>query len=159
MLIKGETKLIWILAKIEHICSVIHMTLTICCWTRGKMEIILREGKTISSEKTRKSTWAQSILKNTWKFMLYYQSTSHVYLHYSRHVLSYSVLPNSLWPHGLQPARVLCSWDFTSKITGVGCQILLQGILLTQGSDLSLLLRLHWRWILYHCAAWEAPLF
>ena len=50
------------------------MTMTICCWTRGKMEIILREGKTTGSEKTRKSTLAQSILKNTRNFMLYYQA-------------------------------------------------------------------------------------
>ena len=72
-LLKEETK-IWILAKIEHICSIIYMTVTIYCWTRGKMEIILREGKTTSSEKTRKSTLAQSILKNTCNFMLYYQA-------------------------------------------------------------------------------------
>ena len=157
--LKEETKLILILAKIEHICSIIYMTVTICCWTRGKTEIILREGKTMSSEKTRKSTWAQSILKNTCNFMLYHHSTSHVYLHYSTCVLRYTVLSSSLWPHGLWPTRFLCSWDSTSKNTGVGGQILLQVIFLTQGSKLSLLCLLHWRWILYHCTAWEAPLF
>ena len=45
----------------------------------------------------------------------------------------------SLWPHGLQPARLLCPWDFPGKNTGVGCHFLLQGIFLTQGSNLSLL--------------------
>ena len=27
----------------------------------------------------------------------------------------------SLWPCGLQPARLLCPWDFPDKNTGVGC--------------------------------------
>ena len=33
-----------------------------------------------------------------------------------------------LWPHGLQPARLLCPWDFPGKNTGVGGHFLLQGI-------------------------------
>ena len=28
--------------------------------------------------------------------------------------------PTLLWPHGLQPARLLCLWDFPGKNTGVG---------------------------------------
>ena len=40
---------------------------------------------------------------------------------------------DSLWPHGLYPARLLCPWDSPGKNTGVGCHFLLQGILLTQG--------------------------
>ena len=35
----------------------------------------------------------------------------------------------------------LCSWTFPDKNTGVGCHFLLQGIFLTQGSNLPLL---HW---------------
>ena len=50
-------------------------------------------------------------------------------------------------PHELTPARLLCPWDSPGKNTGVGCHALLQGIFLTQGSNLSLL---HCRWILYH---------
>ena len=30
------------------------------------------------------------------------------------------------WPHGLQPTRLLCPWDFSGKDTGVRCQFLLQ---------------------------------
>ena len=41
-------------------------------------------------------------------------------------------------PHGLQPARLLCPWGSPGKNTGVGCHLLLQGIVLTQGSDLCL---------------------
>ena len=36
----------------------------------------------------------------------------------------------------------------------LGCHLLLQGIFSTQGLNLCLL---HWRWIPYHCATWEAP--
>ena len=34
---------------------------------------------------------------------------------------SRSVVSDSLRPHGLQPTRLLCPWDFPGKNTGVGC--------------------------------------
>ena len=34
---------------------------------------------------------------------------------------SRSVVSDSLWPHGLQPTRLLHPWDFPGKSTGVGC--------------------------------------
>ena len=42
-------------------------------------------------------------------------------------------------PYGLQPTRLLCSWDFSGKNTVLGCHFLLQGIFPTQGSNLHLL--------------------
>ena len=57
-------------------------------------------------------------------------------------VVSYSVRPC-----GLQPARLLCPWDFLAKNTRVGCHALLQEIFLTQELSPSLL---HCRQILYH---------
>ena len=39
---------------------------------------------------------------------------------------SHSVVSDSLWPHGLQPTRLLCPRDFPGKRTGVGCHCLLQ---------------------------------
>ena len=60
--------------------------------------------------------------------------------------VSRSVVSNSLWPHGLQPTRLLCPWDFPGKYTGVGCHFLLQGIFPTQGLNPGLL---HCRQILY----------
>ena len=48
-------------------------------------------------------------------------------------------MSNSLWSHGLQPARLLCPWGFPGKNAGVGCRFLLQGTFLTQGSNLYLL--------------------
>ena len=38
-----------------------------------------------------------------------------------------SVVSDYLWPHGLQPARLLCPWSFPGKNTGVGCHFLFQG--------------------------------
>ena len=38
---------------------------------------------------------------------------------------SRSVVPDSSRPHGLQPTRLLCSWDCPGKSTGVGCHCLL----------------------------------
>ena len=37
-----------------------------------------------------------------------------------------SVVSNCSRPHGLQPTRVLCPWDFPGKSTGVGCHCLLR---------------------------------
>ena len=66
-----------------------------------------------------------------------------------------SVVSNALWPHGLGPARVLGPWDSPGKNTGVSCHFLLQGIALTQGSNPH---SCNGRWVLYHCATWEALL-
>ena len=55
-------------------------------------------------------------------------------------VYAHSLMPSSLQPRGLQPARLLCPWDSPGKNTGVGSLSLLQGIFPTQGlSPLSLL--------------------
>ena len=74
-------------------------------------------------------------------------------------VCACSVASNSLRPHGLQPAKLLCPWDSPGKQTGAGCRLLLQGTFPTQRSKLSLCL-VHWRMDslpLYHCAPREAP--
>ena len=41
--------------------------------------------------------------------------------------VSGGLVGKSLRPHRLQPARLLCPWDFPGKNTGVGCHFLLQG--------------------------------
>ena len=38
---------------------------------------------------------------------------------------SHSVVSDSSRPHGLQPTRLLHSWDFPGKSTGMGCHCLL----------------------------------
>ena len=59
-------------------------------------------------------------------------------------------MPNSLGPHGLQPTRLLCPWNFPCKDTGVGGHFFLQGIFPTQGSNLGLL---YCRQILYQLSS------
>ena len=41
---------------------------------------------------------------------------------------SRSVVSDPQRPHGLQPTRLLCPWDFPGKSTGVGCHCLLRSI-------------------------------
>ena len=65
----------------------------------------------------------------------------------------HSVMSDSLRPWALQPSMLLCPWNFPGKNTRISCHFLLQGIFPTQGSNPCLL---HWRQILYDCAAWEA---
>ena len=40
-------------------------------------------------------------------------------------LFSHSVVSSCLQPYGLQPARLLCSWDSPGKNTGVDCHFLL----------------------------------
>ena len=58
-------------------------------------------------------------------------------------MLSCVSLFETLW---MEPTRLLCPWDSPAKNNGVGCHFLLQGMLLTQGSNLHLL---YCRQILY----------
>ena len=45
--------------------------------------------------------------------------------------VSCSVVSDSLQPHGLLPAGLLCPWNYPGKNTGVGCHGLLQRIFQT----------------------------
>ena len=60
-------------------------------------------------------------------------------------VLSHSIVADSVRCYGLQPVRLLFPWDSPGKNTWVGCHALLQGIFLTQESNLNLLHILHWQ--------------
>ena len=60
-------------------------------------------------------------------------------------VCACSVMSDSLQPHGLYTARLLCPWDFPGRNIGVGYHFLLQGIFPTQGSNSYLLCLLHWQ--------------
>ena len=54
-------------------------------------------------------------------------------------------MSDSLQPHGLGSTRLCYPWNFLDKNTGMGCHFLLQGIFLTQESNLCLLGLLHWQ--------------
>ena len=68
---------------------------------------------------------------------------------------------DSLWSHRLQPTRLPCPWNSPGKNTGVNCHFLLQGIFLTQGSNVSCIRRqilyllshqgspyIYWHWVI-----------
>ena len=65
-----------------------------------------------------------------------------------------SVISDSLWLHGLQPARLLCPWNSPGKNTGVGSCSLLQVIFPTQGSNPGFT---RCREILYHLSHQGSP--
>ena len=54
--------------------------------------------------------WVAISFSNAWKRKVKVKSLS---------------VSDSSRPHGLQPTRLLCPWDFPGKSTGVGCQCLL----------------------------------
>ena len=54
-------------------------------------------------------------------------------------------MSESLRPHGVEPARLLCPWDSPGKNTRVDCHALLQGIFPTQRRNPRLLRLLHWQ--------------
>ena len=62
--------------------------------------------------------------------------TWHVFHEYVKVKVSHTVMSDSLPFHGLQPVPLLCPWNSRGKSTGVGCHFLLQGLFLTQGSNL-----------------------
>ena len=66
----------------------------------------------------------------------------------------HSVVCDSFQVHGLQSARLLCSWNSPGKNTGVSCHFLLQGIFLTQGSNLGLCIGER---TLYHLSHQRSP--
>ena len=57
-------------------------------------------------------------------------------------------------PMDYSTPRLLCSWNFSGKSTGVHCHFLLQCISPTHGSNLGLL---HYRQTLYHLSHHESP--
>ena len=56
-----------------------------------------------------------------------------------------SVVSDSVQPHKLQLTSLLCPQSFPGKTTRTGCHFLLQGIFLTQESNLCLMCLLHWQ--------------
>ena len=67
-------------------------------------------------------------------------------------------MSDSFQPYGLQPARLLCPWDFPGKITRVGCQFPSPGDLPDPGNEPVFLMSpvLAGRFF-STSATWEAP--
>ena len=62
-------------------------------------------------------------------------------------------MSDSLQPHGLQGARLLCSWDFPARILGRIALSLFRGSSQTRDQTRG---SCFGRWVLYHGATWEA---
>ena len=65
-----------------------------------------------------------------------------------------SVVSDSLQPHRLWMARLLCPWNSPGKTTGVDCHFLLHGTFLTQGPNPGLP---HFRQIFYQLSHQGSP--
>ena len=65
----------------------------------------------------------------------YFVVCDYIQVHYIYVCVSCSIVSDSLRPHRLQPARLLCEWNSLGKNTGVCCHFLLQGIVPTQESN------------------------
>ena len=70
--------------------------------------------------------------------------------HCNRESQGRSVMPDSLWPHGIRSP-----WNSPGQNTGVGSLALLQGVFPTQGSNPGLP---HCTWILYQLSHQESPI-
>ena len=68
-------------------------------------------------------------------FYAYHFLAFFIVYHWCECMLCLSVMSNSLQPHGLQPAKLLCPWNFPGKNTGVGCHFPLRVIFPTQGQN------------------------
>ena len=77
-------------------------------------------------------------------------------LEYLLSLFSCRITSDSLWPHELWPARLLCPRDSPDKNTGGGCYFLLQGNFPAQGSNPSLLCLLRWQAGSLPPSHWEA---
>ena len=82
------------------------------------------------------------------------KTTKHMYLNNLRKACMCVQSHPTLGDPMDKPTRLLCSWDFPGKNTGVDCQSLLQGIFLAQGSAPSLL---DYMQVLYHLSHRESP--
>ena len=65
-------------------------------------------------------------------------------------VLSHSIVSDTLWPHRLQPSRLLCQWGFPRQEYWSGFHTLLPGIFPIQEDPLC-------RWILYRLSHQGSP--
>ena len=110
--------------------------------------IFLKHGcaEQLSSKEHRTKKWRRSyVYSRTWQTL-----SQKLTMANTLPLPSSSVMSDSLWARGLQPASLLCPWNIPDTNIGADCRFLLQGIFPTQGWNLRLFCLLHWQWILYH---------
>ena len=120
---------VWLLLFIPQV-SIAFLILFLCVYLFGCTGSQLRPVG--SSSLTRAWTWAPCIGSSESQPLDHRGSPLLVHS-YACVYMSYSVMSDTLRPHGLQSARLLCPWNSPGKNTGVGCHSLLRWIFLTQG--------------------------
>ena len=113
------------------------------CWVKGarkeRLHRVWVHSHEISAKGKSMETESRSVFAQRWEWAMIAHGYSISIWSTESERVSGSVVSDSLQPHGLQPARLLCPWDFPGKNTGVGCHSFLQGIFPTQGSNPGLL--------------------
>ena len=77
---------------------------------------------------------SENLTQRIWHMSNYLKIMYHWYCESER--VSSSAVSNSLQPHGIEPARLLCPWNSPGKNTRVGCHSLLQKIFPPQDKTL-----------------------
>ena len=121
-------------------------------WSNTLLDLVINPGTWHMSAPT--INWHSQKQFTKYSKALKYEWTTNTWQSESESV-SGSVASDSLWPHGLYPARLLYPWDSPGKITGVGCHPLLQGIFPPLGLNPGLP---HWQAGSTTNTTWEAPL-
>ena len=127
--------------NLQTVITVITLTLNSCAQTQfpwpsiARLETLAKSKPWLNLTFPPNSAWTQLLMVGGKKIVIR-TSVKFILLCWP---LVASVVSNSLWPYGLQPARLLCPQDSLGKNIGGGCFFLLQGSFSTQGSNSSLL--------------------
>ena len=83
--------------------------------------------------------WIQWENHRPWNWQTWIQKVPFPLVLWITVCVSCSAMSDSLQPPRTVPARLLCPWNSPGKNTGVGCHSLFQGVIPTQGWNMSLL--------------------
>ena len=97
-------------------------------WWRGSFRYCTK----LTGKQTEQALFMLTLIKRTYQYFLYlFQRSKNFYFSPQKTVMISSVscsgVPDSLQPHGPQPTRLLCPWDFPGKNTGMGCHSFSRG--------------------------------
>ena len=94
--------------------------------TRNSHNSIAKKKNPINLIKISQRTWIEFLWRGNTKVQKkVINITNHLCVCVCVCVHAHSVKSNTLQPHGLWPARLLCPWDFPGKNIGVDCLFLL----------------------------------
>ena len=139
-------------------CSAVSFSRWSKYWKREDSRRVAAWGR-VSFPYTSSTTWLLWILSFHSKPVISQTIYRNINIYINKYIYtiySYCLVarsgPTLLRPQWLQPARLLCPWDFSGKNTGVGYHSLFQGIFPTQGLNPHLL---HCRWFFTAEPLWK----